>query len=105
MPPFLRRYVERTKFTLLALVAVILPVTVSITAASYCVSIFDIGGTLSKAIELICFFAVLIAEALAYDKFQRWRIAGKSHEPEFATRSASVGRDGPANHDVRNGSQ
>jgi hypothetical protein len=74
MPAFLHRYVEQLKFALLAVAVVILPIAVSATTAAYCVSLFDIGGTISKTIEIMSFFAVLVAEAFAYDKFQRWRI-------------------------------
>ena len=77
MPVFFRRFVERLKFTLLAIAAVILPIAVSIITASYCVSIFNIGGTVYKAIESICFFAVLIVEVFAYDRIQRWRLFRK----------------------------
>jgi hypothetical protein len=68
-------YIEQLKFTLLAVATLIVPIAVSKTAASYCVAIFDIGGVVLKAIEGILFFGVLIAEALAYCKFQQWRLS------------------------------
>ncbi len=68
-----RIFHERLKFTLLAAAALILPITVSTIAAAYCVAIFDIGGTVSTSVKATCFFAVLAAEAVAYDKFQRFR--------------------------------
>jgi hypothetical protein len=74
MPASFHWYVGQLKFTLLAAAVVIPPIAVSTTVAAYCVSLFDIGVTAFKAIEIICFFAVLAAEAFAYDKFRRWRL-------------------------------
>jgi hypothetical protein len=74
-PRFFRWYVEQLKFTLLAAATMIVPIAVSVTAASYCVAIFNIGGAIFNAIERILFFGILIAEALAYCKFQQWRLS------------------------------
>jgi hypothetical protein len=81
MPAFLHRHVDQLRFTLLAVAAMILPITASIAAASYCVSTLNIGGTVFIAIKQICFFAVLGAEVFVYYKFQRWRLSRKSHKP------------------------
>jgi hypothetical protein len=68
---------KQLKFTLLVAAAVILPIAVSIAAASYCILIFNIGGTAFKAIKGISFFTVLAAEAFVYVKFQRGRLMRK----------------------------
>lgn len=73
MPASFHRCLEQLKFTLLAAAAVIPPIAVSKALLSIA-SRFHIGGTVFKAIEFICFFAVLVAEALAYDKFHQWRL-------------------------------
>jgi membrane protein DedA with SNARE-associated domain len=73
LPVSFQRFVEQLKFTLLAIVALILPIAVSISAASYCGSIFNMSGAEFKAIESLSFFGVLAAEAVAYVKFRRWR--------------------------------
>jgi hypothetical protein len=92
------------KSTLMAAVAVIPPVALSIAAASYCLAAFHIGGTLYKAIESLCFFAILIAEACAYDKFQQWRLSGHP-EPERGAKREGAGLDRAGRHDVRTGTQ
>ena len=74
---------ERLRFTLLAVAALVPPIAVSIAAASYGAANFAIGGTAVKAIKVMCFFTVLLAEALVYIKFQqgrRWR-PGRDQPP------------------------
>jgi hypothetical protein len=63
---------KRLKFTFLVVAAVVLPIAVSMAAASYCALFFEIGGTAFKAIKGISFFTVLAAEAFVYVKCRRW---------------------------------
>jgi hypothetical protein len=72
----------RLRFTFLAVAALVPPLAVSIAAASYCASMFEIGATAFRATKGLCFFAVLLAEAYVYFKLQRrWLLRPRRGEP------------------------
>ncbi len=65
-----RAYVDRWKFVLLAMAAVLLAGIGATTLGPYIASTFEFGEDWA---DLGCFVAILAGAAWIYDRYQRWR--------------------------------
>jgi hypothetical protein len=63
-------YVERFKFWGMVMAAMFPPALISLPAGRYIAKLLDVDD---QFIIGACFFALLIAEVYAYDRFNRWR--------------------------------